>query len=84
MSLYAPEEPVTDKAKAYWKKNLDLLMQVTETEDFVMCEQIQRSFASGAQEYIQFGRNEPGLTHYHSTLDRLLGLESPVGDLATR
>ncbi|MGF1598904.1 MAG: aromatic ring-hydroxylating dioxygenase subunit alpha [Acidimicrobiales bacterium] len=79
VSLYAPEEPTTDKARDYWKKNFDLLMQVTETEDFVMCEQMQRAFAAGAQEYIQFGRNEPALTHYHRTLDRLLGLETPVG-----
>ena len=43
-----------------------------------MCEQIQRSFSSGAQEYIQFGRNEPALIHFHSTIDRLLGLETPV------
>lgn len=80
VSLYAPAEPVTEKAQQYWKRNLDLLMKVTETEDFVMCEQIQRSFRSGAQDYIQFGRNEPGLTHYHTTLDRLLGLETPVAE----
>ena len=78
VSLYAPTEPVTEKAQAYWKRNLDLLMEVTETEDFVMCEQIQRSFASGAQQSIQFGRNEPGLIHFHSTLDGLLGLETSV------
>jgi len=78
ISLYAPTEPVTDKARQYWKRNLDLLIQVTETEDFIMCEQIQRSFRSGAQESIQFGRNEPGLAHYHATLDQLLQLETPV------
>jgi phenylpropionate dioxygenase-like ring-hydroxylating dioxygenase large terminal subunit len=78
ISLYAPDEPVTDKARAYWKRNLDLLIQVTETEDFVMCEQIQRSFRSGAQQSIQFGRNEPALTHYHRSLDQLLGLETAV------
>lgn len=80
VSLYAPEEPTTEKARAYWKRNLDLLMQVTETEDFLMCEQIQRSFGSGAQEFIQFGRNEPALTHFHSTIDRLIGLETPVAE----
>ena len=72
VSLYAPEEPVTEKARNYWRRNLDLLMQVTETEDFLMCEQIQRSFASGAQEAIQFGRNEPALIHFHTMLDTLL------------
>jgi hypothetical protein len=74
VSLYAPEEPITEKAQSYWKRNLDLLMQVTETEDFIMCEQIQRSFTSGAQEAIQFGRNEPGLIHFHATIDRLLAV----------
>jgi hypothetical protein len=69
---------VTDKARRYWERNLDLLIQVTETEDFVMCEQIQRSFRSGAQQSIQFGRNEPGLAHYHAALDELLQLETPV------
>jgi phenylpropionate dioxygenase-like ring-hydroxylating dioxygenase large terminal subunit len=84
ISLYAPEEPATDKARNYWKRNLDLLIQVTEDEDFLMCEQIQRSFASGAQEAIQFGRNEPALIHFHSTLDALLAqraaaaMEQPV------
>ena len=80
VSLYAPDEPVTEKAQAYWKRNLDLLMTVTEAEDFVMCEQIQRSFGSKAQEFIQFGRNEPGLIHFHTTIDRLLGLETPVAE----
>lgn len=79
ISLYAPEKPATDKAREYWKRNLDLLVKVTETEDFVMCEQIQRSFASGAQEAIQFGRNEPALIHYHSTLDRLLDQRQAAG-----
>ena len=44
--MLIPQEPQTDKARAYWTRNLDLLMQVTETEDFIMCEQIQRSFGS--------------------------------------
>ena len=32
ISLYAPEEPATDKVGEYWKRNLDLLVEVTETE----------------------------------------------------
>jgi hypothetical protein len=56
---------------------MDLLMQVTDTEDFIMCEQIQSSFKSGAQESIVFGRNEPGLIHYHRSLDQLLAGETP-------
>jgi phenylpropionate dioxygenase-like ring-hydroxylating dioxygenase large terminal subunit len=70
--LYAPESPDTERARSYWRKNMDLLMQVTDTEDFIMCEQIQASFRSGAQETITFGRNEPGLIHYHRSLEKLL------------
>jgi phenylpropionate dioxygenase-like ring-hydroxylating dioxygenase large terminal subunit len=78
ISLYAPTEPATESARDHWRRNLDLLLKVTETEDFIMCEQIQTSFGSGAQQAITFGRNEPGLIHYHRSLDRLLGLEEPA------
>jgi phenylpropionate dioxygenase-like ring-hydroxylating dioxygenase large terminal subunit len=39
-SLYAAEAPTTDKARGYWKKNLDLLLGVTGTEDFPLMKQI--------------------------------------------
>jgi hypothetical protein len=71
--LYAPEPPDNERAREHWRKNMDLLMTVTDTEDFVMCEQIQAGFRSGAQEAITFGRNEPGLIHYHRSLERLAG-----------
>jgi len=73
ISLYAPEAPTTDKARSYWRKNMDLLMKVTDDEDFVMCEQIQNGFHSGAQDEIVFGRVEPGLIHFHRSLESLLG-----------
>lgn len=78
ISLYAPTEPRSESAREHWRRNLDLLVRVTETEDFVMCEQIQTSFASGAQQAITFGRNEPGLIHYHRSIDRLLGVDEPA------
>ena len=65
LSLYTPEPAVTDSAKAYWDKNLDLVVKVVEEEDFPLGEDIQRGFNSGAQDHITFGVNEPGLTHFH-------------------
>ena len=47
-------------------------MGVIDQEDFVMCEQIQRSFRSGAQQEIVFGRNEPSLIHFHEAIEALL------------
>jgi hypothetical protein len=73
-TLYAPEPAVTEKAQRYWNKNMDLLLATVEEEDFPVCLDIQRGFRANAQSYVTFGRNEPGLTHYHGTMRALLGL----------
>jgi phenylpropionate dioxygenase-like ring-hydroxylating dioxygenase large terminal subunit len=76
-SLYAPERPATDKARGYWKKNLDLLLQVTGTEDFPLMEQIQANLASGALPEVIYGKNEPSLIHLHAAIDAALAAASP-------
>jgi phenylpropionate dioxygenase-like ring-hydroxylating dioxygenase large terminal subunit len=74
-TLYAPEAPQTDKALAHWNRAFDLLLDVIGNEDYVMSEQTQRSFRSGAQAEMVFGRNEPALIHYHRTIEQLLERE---------
>jgi phenylpropionate dioxygenase-like ring-hydroxylating dioxygenase large terminal subunit len=74
VSLYAPEPPLTDKARRYWDKNMDLLMRTVQDEDFPLAGGMQRAFRSGAQRHIVFGRNEPALTHYHTAIRSALGL----------
>ena len=71
-SLYAPEAPQTDAARGYWKKNLDVLLRITENEDFPMMAEIYRGLASGAVKELIYGKLEPALVHYHRSLDRLL------------
>jgi phenylpropionate dioxygenase-like ring-hydroxylating dioxygenase large terminal subunit len=71
-SLYAPEPPASDKARAYWKKNLDLLLSVTGTEDFPLMERIQTTLASGALPELIYGRNEPALIHLHRSINEAL------------
>lgn len=73
VSLYTPEPAVTEKAKKYWDKNMDLLMATVLNEDFPLAENIQRNFRSGAQEAITFGRNEPALAHFHRSIKKALG-----------
>jgi phenylpropionate dioxygenase-like ring-hydroxylating dioxygenase large terminal subunit len=73
-ALYSPEPAVTEKAIRHWDKNMDLLLATVEEEDFPVCIDIQRGFQANAQNYITFGRNEPGLSHYHGTMRSLLGL----------
>ena len=74
LHLFA-EPATTDKAKRYWDKNMELLLATVEEEDFAVCIDIQRGFRANAQGYITFGRNEPGLTHYHHQMRSFLGLK---------
>ena len=59
-TLYAPEPPATDKARAYWQKNYDLAVRTVKDEDFALGEKMQRAFMSGLQAEVVYGRNEPG------------------------
>ena len=83
-SLYAPQAPATDKVRAYWTKNLDLLLQVTGTEDFPLMEKIQANLASGALPELIYGKNEPALIHLHRSINEALAAERisppPLGE----
>lgn len=48
--------------------------QVVADEDYATAETTQRALASGLQDYVLFGRNEPPLHHYHNTFRRELGM----------
>lgn len=71
-SLYAAEAPTTDKARGYWKKNLDLLLGVTGNEDFPLMKQIHHTLKSGALDELIYGRNEPALAHLHASINAAL------------
>ena len=71
-SIYAPEKPQTEQALGHWNRAFELLLNVIGTEDYIMSEQTQRSFQSGAQREIVFGRNEPALIHFHRSIEQFL------------
>jgi phenylpropionate dioxygenase-like ring-hydroxylating dioxygenase large terminal subunit len=71
-SVYAPSAPQTDKARDYFVKNLDLLLQVTGDEDFTLMAQIQRTLESGGLPELIYGRIEPPLIHFHQQVNALL------------
>ena len=74
--MQAPAHAVALRNKIeHWQKNFDLLVEVTDTEDFATAAGIQRGYRSGAQTHVTFGRNEPALQHYHRSLLTLLGGE---------
>lgn len=71
-SVFAPSGPLSDKARAYFVKNLDILLGVTDTEDFPAQEQVQRNLASGAMDEVVYGKMEPALAHYHGAVNKRL------------
>jgi hypothetical protein len=71
-SLYIPQPANTDSARRHWDRNMDLLMATVEKEDFPLSEGAQRGFHSGAQDEVLFGRNEPSLQHFHTSVKAAL------------
>jgi phenylpropionate dioxygenase-like ring-hydroxylating dioxygenase large terminal subunit len=71
-SIYAPTEPATDQARRYFVRNLEVLLQVTETEDFPMQEQTQANLESAALPEVIYGKMEPALAHYHTAINKAL------------
>ena len=69
VSIFSPAEPESERARAYFVKNLDLLLGVTSTEDFPMMEQIQKNLESGAIPELVYGRIEPPLLHFHKAVN---------------
>ena len=72
VSLYTPEPAASDSARRHWDRNMDLLINTVEKEDFPLAEGVQRGFYSGAQDAIVFGRNEPALQHFHKSVKSAL------------
>jgi phenylpropionate dioxygenase-like ring-hydroxylating dioxygenase large terminal subunit len=75
-SLYVPEPALTDKAKRHWDRNMQILLDTVEKEDFPLAEDMQRGFHSGAQDHLLFGRNEPALAHFHRSVREAIGLQA--------
>jgi len=71
-SIFAPEPPKDDKTLQHWTKNLDILLKVTESEDFPQMEGIQRNLQSGALPELVYGRIEPALVHLHTAINEAL------------
>jgi len=66
-SVYSPSDP--PRPASYYVKNLDVLLGVTNTEDFPMQEQVQRNLASGAVSEVVYGKMEPALAAYHRAIE---------------
>jgi len=73
LEFYIPEPALTDKAVEHWRKNLDLTIRTVELEDFPTGEGIQSGLASGAQDRVIYGRNEPALQIFERNVADAVG-----------
>ncbi len=71
-TVFAPQPPRSEGQRGYFEKNLDLLVGVTDSEDFPLMEQIHANLASGAMPEVVYGRNEPPLILFHQAIDEAL------------
>ena len=65
VSLYTPQAATSVRERKYWDKNMALLLETVDGEDFEISKRIQCGLTSGAQEHLTFGRHEPALQHFH-------------------
>jgi phenylpropionate dioxygenase-like ring-hydroxylating dioxygenase large terminal subunit len=68
-----PDDPkaMSDKARDYWQRNHDITVTVLD-EDFLLGQEIQDGFASGANDTLCFGRNKGSLHLLNEKIERLL------------
>ncbi len=72
MTIYKPEK--TERPDAYWEKNRSIAIRTVMEEDFPLGERMQIGFESGATEEVIYGRNEPSLVHFHTSIRSALGV----------
>jgi len=69
-TMLIPEIPTEQKAEEHWRRSFELIdTDVFNSEDLVVCEQIQRGLRSGANEALIVGRLEQNLRRFHLSIE---------------
>ena len=80
LGLYVPKAPRTEEQRTHWDKNMQLVLDVVTGEDFPTGRTIQVGLTSGAQDHLVYGRNEPGMIHYHQSMRKALGVTAQAAE----
>jgi phenylpropionate dioxygenase-like ring-hydroxylating dioxygenase large terminal subunit len=72
-TLYTPAPVASERARRHFQANWDLLLAASEEEDFAIGEQMQRGFHVRPGDTVVYGRNEPGVAHYHRMINAAVG-----------
>lgn len=68
-TIYSYGDEIDERTEHYLQRSLDVLLSVTDTEDFPQVAVTQQALLAGGKRSFVFGRNEPGLVAYHKWLD---------------
>ena len=71
-SIYSYGDDIDERTQRYLRRSIEVLMDVTDKEDFPQVMVTQKALMAGGAESFVFGRNEPGLIAYHDWLDRAM------------
>lgn len=72
-TMLAPHEPSSEEQRAAWQRTWELIdQQVFAREDLAICESIQSTLASGANEKFQLGALESSIRFFHDRIDDAL------------
>lgn len=67
-TILAAKKPETDEERRRADEFAETMIRAIRDEDYPINFGVQESLASGRQESVLFGRNEPALQHFHRTL----------------
>ena len=71
--MLIPEKAADKKAEAHWQRSFELIdTAVFNSEDLVVCEQIQRGLRSGANDALIVGGLWQNLARFHSSVEAAL------------
>ena len=71
-SLFSKKKAITKSAKQHWNNNFNLAIDVVQAEDFPLGEDVQKGFYANPKRELIFGKNEPGLQHFHKSINQAL------------
>lgn len=73
--LLAAKAPATEAEKQAAADFSTMTLQAVRDEDYSIVSTIQAGLGTGANKAFTFGRNEPGLQHYHRWVDHIMANE---------
>lgn len=72
-SMFLPEKPASDEARAEYEQYFQMINDVAVAEDYGLVDKVHRGLQAGIERKVLIGRNEPGVQNMHRQLHQVLG-----------